>query len=102
MSKQHEAKLFGPAAFHHFEATRNEGGIGIDFQYGVMGDESRTLQAIQFDARPSYRMPPFFYACAADLPPPSLLAGAMIVHYGGNPSVCRSPPSKLEWHGVKR
>ena len=49
MAKQHEAKLVEPAAFHHFETTTNEGGIGIDFQYGVMADESRTLQAIQFD-----------------------------------------------------
>jgi hypothetical protein len=34
-------------------------------------------------------------ASAADSPPPSLLGGALIVHYSGNPSVCRSPPSLL-------
>ena len=50
MPKQHQARLADPSKFGHFDTNTNEGGAGVDFQYGVMADGSRTLQAIHFDA----------------------------------------------------
>ncbi len=50
MPKQHQARLADPSQFDHFDTNTNEGGAGVDFQYGLMADGSRTLQAIHFDA----------------------------------------------------
>ena len=50
MPKQHQAKLVDPSQFDHFDTNTNEGGAGVDFQYGLTNDGTRTLQAIHFDA----------------------------------------------------
>jgi HK97 family phage major capsid protein len=47
---EHAARLADPDRFDEFSRVKNEGGPGIDFIYGISGDDPIEIQAIRFDA----------------------------------------------------
>lgn len=47
---EHAARLVDPAQFDKFSRVNDQGGDGIDFIYGIKGDDPLVVQAIRFDA----------------------------------------------------
>jgi HK97 family phage major capsid protein len=47
---EHAARLADPDRFDEFSRVKDEGGPGIDFIYGINGDDPIEIQAIRFDA----------------------------------------------------
>jgi len=47
---EHAARLVDPEGFDRFRRQNDAGGEGVDFIYGIKGDDPVVLQAIRFDA----------------------------------------------------
>lgn len=47
---EHAARLVDPAQFENFSRVNDQGGDGIDFIYGIKGNDPLVIQAIRFDA----------------------------------------------------
>jgi len=47
---EHAARLVDPEGFDRFRRVNDAGGEGVDFIYGIKGDDPVVLQAIRFDA----------------------------------------------------
>ena len=47
---EHAARLVPPDGFERFRRVNDAGGAGVDFIYGIKGDDPVVLQAIRFDA----------------------------------------------------